>query len=397
MRCRCNLGLTALCFFAVGAAAQKPAPAPLPPARLDSSFFTGLTWREIGPFRGGRVDAVVGDPEQPLVFYFGATGGGVWKTTDGGLTWRPLGDGQLGAGSVGAIAVAGADANALYVGPGESTLRGNVSPGDGAYRSTDAGRTWTKIELADAGQIARIVVHPRNPDLVYAAAFGHVFGPNATRGVYRFGDGGKTWQRVLARGDSTGALAVAMDPSNPRILYAALWQAQRTPWSFSSGGAGSGLFKSTDGGDTWTELPRNKGMPAGVIGRIGIAVAPSNPDRVYALVEAAEGGLFRSDDAGATWTKVSDDHELRQRAWYFSVLAVEPQNPDAVWGLNVSLLKTIDGGGGLRPPRGAHRGFPPLLNDPQKPQRLILGHHGERERTSPEPRHRHTPHAHLFF
>src|SRR2546427_4081137 len=232
-------GLIALCVFAAGAAAQKPAPAPLPPARLDSSFFTGLTWREIGPFRGGRVDAVVGDPEQPLVFYFGATGGGVWKTADGGLTWRPLGDGQLGAGSVGAIAVAVADANVLYVGTGESTLRGNVSPGDGAYRSTDAGKTWTKIRLADAGQIARIVVPPRNPDPVYAAAFGHVFGPNATRGVYRSGDGGKTWQRGLARagagGDPTGAIDLAMDPTNPRILYAALWQAQPNPRSLARG------------------------------------------------------------------------------------------------------------------------------------------------------------------
>src|SRR5712691_35302 len=258
MRCRFSLGLAGLGVFAVGVAAQRPAPTPAPSAQLDSSFFTGLTWREVGPFRGGRVDAVVGDPEQSLVFYSGATGGGVWNTTDGGLTWRPLGDGQLGAGSIGAVAVAEADPNVVYAGTGESTLRGNVSPGDGLYRSTDAGKTWTKIGLADAEQIARIVVHPRNPDLVYVAALGHVFGPNPMRGVYRSGDGGKTWQRVLARGDSAGAIDLAMDPSNPRVLYAALWQVQRTPWSFSSGGAGSGLFKSTDGGDTWTELTRNK-------------------------------------------------------------------------------------------------------------------------------------------
>src|SRR3989449_6951645 len=376
MRCRCNLGLTALCFFAVGAAAQKPAPAPLPPARLDSSFFTGLTWRQIGPFRGGRVDAVVGDPKQPLVFYFGATGGGVWKTTDGGLSWRPLGDGQLSAGSIGAVAVSDADPNVVYAGTGEQTLRGNVSPGDGMFRSTDGGKTWTRAGLRDAGQIAKIVVHPGNADVVYAWAFGHVFGPKPMRGVYRSADGGKTWNKVLSRNDSTGAVDLAMDPTNPRILYAALWQAQRSPWDFSSGGKGSGIFKSTDGGDTWTELTRNKGMPAGVIGRIGIAGAPSSPDRVYAQVEAQEGGLFRSDDAGATWTRVSDDHEMTQRAWYFSVIAVDPANPDAIWALNVSLLKSIDGGRTFRPQRGTHGDFHAVWIDRGNPQRMAVGNDG---------------------
>jgi len=346
------------------------------PTRLDSSWFTGLRWREIGPFRGGRVDAVVGDPRQPLVFYFGATGGGVWKTTDGGQSWRSLGDGQLSAGSIGAVAVVGADPNVVYVGTGEQTLRGNVSPGDGMFRSTDGGKTWARAGLRDAGQIARIVVHPGNADLVYVAAFGHVFGPNPMRGVYRSADGGKTWQRVLSRNDTTGAIDLVMDPGNPRILYAALWQAQRSPWDFSSGGKGSGLFKSTDGGDTWTELTRNKGMPAGVIGRIGIAVAASNSDRVYAQVEAQEGGLFRSDDAGATWTRVSDDHEMTQRAWYFSVIAVDPSNPDAVWALNVSLLKSIDGGRTFRPQRGTHGDFHAVWIDPANPQRVIVGNDG---------------------
>src|SRR6266480_3074938 len=270
-------------FIAATAAAQRPArgrpapaatPAPASTATSDSSWFAGLRWREIGPFRGGRVDAVVGDPRQPLVFYFGATGGGVWKTTDGGQSWRPLGDGQLSAGSVGAVAVAGADPNVVYVGTGEQTLRGNVSPGDGMFRSTDGGKTWARAGLRDAGQIARIVV----------------------------------------------------DPGNAGLLYAALWQAQRSPWVFSSGGKGSGLFKSTDGGDTWTELTRNKGMPAGVIGRIGIAVAASNPDAVYAL--------------------------------------------------NVSLLKSIDGGRTFRPQRGTHGDFHAVWIDPGNPQRMIVGNDG---------------------
>ena len=377
--------LVVLSLFAfTTAAAQRPArgraaapAATAPTAAVDTLWLRGLTWRQIGPFRGGRVDAVVGDPKQPLVFYFGATGGGVWKTTDGGLSWRPLGDGQLSAGSIGAVAVADADPNVVYVGTGEQTLRGNVSPGDGMFRSTDGGKTWTRAGLRDAGQIARIVVHPGNADVVYAAAFGHAFGPNPMRGVYRSADGGKTWNKVLSRNDSTGAIDLVMDPTNPRILYAALWQAQRSPWDFSSGGKGSGLFKSTDGGDTWSELTRNKGMPAGVIGRIGIAVAPSSPDRVYAQVEAQEGGLFRSDDAGSTWTKVSDDHEMTQRAWYFSVIAVDPSNPDAVWALNVSLLKSIDGGRTFRPQRGGtHGDFHAVWIDGKNPQRMIVGNDG---------------------
>ena len=346
------------------------------PARIDTSLYAGLRWRQIGPFRGGRVAAVAGDPVHPLVFYMGATGGGVWKTANAGLTWDPIADSALGAGSIGAIAVAPSDPNVIYVGTGESTLRGNVSPGDGMYRSTDAGKTWARIGLADAGQTARIMVDPRDPDRVYVAVLGHVFATNATRGVFRSTDGGTTWQKVLFKSDSAGAVDVVLDPSNPRVLYAALWQAQRTPWSFTSGGRWSGLFKSTDGGDTWTELTRNKGLPAGVIGRIGVAVSPVRPERVWALVEAAEGGLYRSDDGGATWTRTSDDHDLRQRAWYFSNVYADPANVDAVYVLNTALLKSIDGGKEFKAIRGSHGDHHALWIDPRDANRMVNGNDG---------------------
>jgi photosystem II stability/assembly factor-like uncharacterized protein len=346
------------------------------PARFDSTIYAGLRWREIGPFRGGRVAAVAGDPVHPLVFYMGATGGGVWKTANAGLSWEPIADSALGAGSVGAIAVAPSDPNVIYVGTGESTLRGNVSPGDGMYRSTDAGRTWSRIGLADGGQTSRIMVDPRDPDRVYVAVLGHVFGPNATRGVFRSTDGGKTWQKILFKSDSAGAVDLVLDPSNPRVLYAALWQAQRTPWSFTSGGRWSGLFKSTDGGDTWTELTRNKGLPAGVIGRIGIDVSALRPERVWALVEASDGGLYRSDDAGATWTRTSDDHDLRQRAWYFSNVYADPANPDAVYVLNTALLKSIDGGKEFKAIRGSHGDHHALWIDPHDATRMVNGNDG---------------------
>jgi photosystem II stability/assembly factor-like uncharacterized protein len=346
------------------------------PVRVDTSLYAGLRWREIGPFRGGRVAAVAGDPVHPLVFYMGATGGGVWKTTNAGLSWLPIADSVLGAGSIGAVAVAPSDPNVVYVGGGESTLRGNVSPGDGLYRSTDAGKTWSRIGLSDAGQTARIMVDPRDPDRVYVAVLGHAFGPNPTRGVFRSTDGGKTWQKVLFKSDSAGAVDVVLDPSNPRVLYAALWQAQRTPWSFTSGGRWSGLYKSTDGGDSWTELTRNKGLPRGVIGRIGVAVSPVRSERVWALVEAAEGGLYRSDDGGASWTRTSDDHDLRQRAWYFSNVYADPANADAVYVLNTGLLKSVDGGREFRAIRGSHGDHHALWIDPNDANRMVNGNDG---------------------
>lgn len=360
--------LLTLSLFPALAAGQTPT--------VDTARYAGLRWREIGPFRGGRVDAVAGVVGQPLIYYMGATGGGIWKTVDGGNTWEPVADKYLTSGSVGAIAVAESDPNVIYAGTGEETVRGNVSPGDGMYTSTDAGKTWSKIGLADAGQVGRIAVNPKNADLVYVAVMGHAFGPNAMRGVYRSNDGGKTWQKVLSRNDSTGAVDVVLDPTNPRIIYAALWQEQRTPWDFSSGGAGSGLFKSTDGGDTWTELTRKKGMPEGVIGRIGIAVSPVSPDRIWAVVEAKEGGVFRSDDAGDTWHKTSDDHEIRQRAWYFSNVFADPASADVVYALNVSFRKSVDGGvtfEGMDVPHGDNHA---LWIDPANPRRMVLGNDG---------------------
>jgi photosystem II stability/assembly factor-like uncharacterized protein len=346
------------------------------PARFDTTLFRALEWREVGPFRGGRVTAVAGVPDQPLVYYMGATGGGVWKTSDGGLTWRPVADKFLTTGSIGAIAVAPSDPNVVYVGTGESPIRGNVSPGDGMYRSTDAGDTWTKLGLADAGQIARIVVHPHDPDLVYVAVLGHAFGPNPTRGVFRSRDGGRTWQKILFQSDRAGACDLAMDPTNPRILYAGFWQAVRRPWELVSGGPGSGIWKSTDGGDTWRELTRNPGLPRGTIGKVGLAVSAVRPQRVWALVEADSGGLFRSDDAGGTWTRTSDDHAIRQRAWYFTHVVADPGNADGVYVLNVSLLKSADGGRtftNLHAPHGDHHA---LWIDPRDPQRMINGNDG---------------------
>lgn len=345
-------------------------------SQYDTSLFRGLVWREVGPFRGGRVTAVAGVADQPLAYYMGATGGGVWKTVDGGLTWRPVSDRYFTAGSIGAIAVAPSDPNVVYVGTGESPIRGNLSPGDGMYRSTDASKSWLKIGLADAGQIAHVAVHPQTPDLVYVAVLGHAFAPNPTRGVFRSRDGGKTWQKILFKNDSTGAIDLALDPTNPRILYAAFWQALRRPWELVSGGTGSGIWKSTDGGDTWTDITRSRGLPSGIIGKIGLAVSPVNHDRVWALVEADSGGLFRSDDAGSTWTRTSADNEIRQRAWYFTHVFADPGNVDGVYVLNVTLLKSVDGGKtftNLRAPHGDHHA---LWIDPHDPQRMINGNDG---------------------
>jgi photosystem II stability/assembly factor-like uncharacterized protein len=335
-----------------------------------------IRFRQIGPFRGGRVVAVAGVPSEPNVYYFGATGGGVWKTTDSGLSWAPLSDGQFHTGSVGAIAVADSDPNTIYVGMGEACIRGNASNGDGVYKSTDGGRSWRNVGLQDTYHIGAVRVHPRNPDIVYVAALGHLWGPNEQRGVYRSTDGGQTWKQILTKGPDTGAVDLALDPTNPRIVYATFWQASRKPWRLDSGGPLSGLWKSTDGGDTWTDLSHTPGMPRGVQGRIGITISPVNPERLWAIVEASDGGVFRSDNAGRTWTRLNESNDLRQRAWYYSHIFADPKNADTIYVLNVGMFKSIDGGrtfSAMRPPHGDNHA---LWIAPDNPSRIILGNDG---------------------
>ncbi|MCH7712412.1 MAG: glycosyl hydrolase [Chloroflexi bacterium] len=335
-----------------------------------------MRWRCIGPPRGGRVVAVAGDPEDLAVFYFGACAGGVWKTTDAGTYWENVSDGFFRTSAVGAITVAESDHNVVYAGMGESCIRGDVSYGDGVYRSTDAGKTWSHLGLEDTRHIARIRVHPDNADLVYVAALGHAFGPNSQRGVFRSSDGGKSWDKVLFRDDNTGAIDLSFDPTNPRILYAALWEAQRTPWSLVSGGPGSGIFKSTDGGDSWQELTGNPGLPEGLKGRIGIAASPAKAGRVWATIEVEDAALFRSDDGGDTWEKVSDNQDIQGRPWYYQHVFADPQDADTVWVLNYQAWKSIDGGKNFQQVTTPHGDNHDLWIDPKNPRRMIEGNDG---------------------
>jgi len=339
--------------------------------------FGDLHWRLLGPFRGGRVLAVSGVPGQPLHWYFGAVNGGVWETRDAGRTWDPVFDGQP-VGSIGAIAVAPSNTEVVYVGTGEADMRSDIAQGDGMYKSLDAGRHWTKIGLADSQQIGRILVDPRDANTVFVAALGHPYGPNAERGVFRSRDGGAHWTRVLGRDDATGAIDLAFEPGNPRVVYAAMWQTRRTPWNIypPASGPGSGLFKSTDGGDTWTPVKGN-GFPDHA-GRIGIALSKAAPQRVYALVDGlreGEGGLYRSDDAGAHWRRTSDDVRIWQRGWYFGQIAADPSNADRVWAMNTIVLRSDDGGAHFVPDKGDATGddFHALWVDEEHPERRILG------------------------
>jgi photosystem II stability/assembly factor-like uncharacterized protein len=366
-----------LAVFGIAIYAQQRTQTAATTAAKEFELLKPLQYRSIGPYRGGRSAAVAGVASQPFVFYYGATGGGVWKSTDGGINWESVSDGSVfGTGSVGAIGVSDSDPNVVYVGMGESPIRGNVSHGDGMYKSTDGGKTWKRIGLDDTRQISRVRVHPRNPDLVYVAALGHVWGPNDQRGVFRSKDGGKTWERVLARGDKAGAIDLILDPTNPNILYAGFWEVYRKPWTLESGGPGGGIFKSTDGGDTWTELTRNPGLPRGTVGKIGITVSPANPERVWAIVEAEDGGVFRSENAGRTWTRINEERRLRQRAWYYTRIYADPKNADTVYVLNTGFYKSNDGGRtftGIPVPHGDNHD---LWIAPDDPNRMIESNDG---------------------
>ncbi len=348
-------------------------------AEIDRSEFPeslrAMEWREVGPYRGGRSAAVAGIAADRETYYFGSTGGGVWKTQNGGQSWVNVADGFYG-GSVGAVAVSEWDPNVVYVGLGEKTVRGNVSPGDGMWKSTDAGDTWSRIGLEDSQHISRIRVHPKNSDLVYAAVMGHLFGPNEQRGVYRSNDGGQSWEKVLFVSDEVGAVDLAMDPTNPRILYASFWRILRTPYSLESGGEGSGMYKSVDGGDTWVEITGNEGLPQGPIGISGIAVSPTNNKNVYAIIEAEKGGVFRSRDGGETWSLTSDDRNMRQRAWYYTRIYADPADEESVYVLNVNFHYSKDGGNTFSEIDVPHGDNHDLWIDPNDPLRMIQSNDG---------------------
>nr|WP_231583501.1 glycosyl hydrolase [Rufibacter radiotolerans] len=339
------------------------------------SLYNGLTWRSIGPYRGGRSGSVTGVPGKPNLYYFGATGGGVWRTVDAGSTWENISDGFFG-GSIGAVAVSEADPNVIYAGEGEQTVRGNVSSGFGVWKSLDAGKTWQHIGLKNTKHIGRIRIHPTNPNIVYVAAMGDLYKANEERGVYKSTDGGKTWKRTLFANQDAGAVDLIMDPSNERVLYASTWNVRRTPYSFSSGGPGSGLWKSTDAGETWKEISRNAGLPKGTLGIIGVAVSPANTERVYAMVEAEDGGLFRSENGGLTWQKVNDDRNLRQRAWYYTRLTADPKDQDVVYVMNVSYHRSKDGGRTFESANAPHGDHHDLWIAPEDPSRMIIADDG---------------------
>jgi len=338
--------------------------------------FRGMQYRLVGPFRGGRVVAVTGVVGQDDVYYFGSTAGGVWKTTDGGLNWRPIFDKTKDASpSIGAIALSESDPNVIYVGTGEACIRGNIVGGNGVYKSIDAGKTWKAVGLSDTHAIGRLIVHPKNPDVAFVAALGHPFADNEERGIFRTLDGGKTWEKVLYKDAKSGGIDITFDPSNANILFAALWQARRTPWSMDSGGPGSGLYRSIDGGTTWKEL-KGHGLPEGVLGRIGVTVSGASPNRVWAVLEAEKGGIYRSDDGGDSWRLMTDDHRFRQRAWYYSHIFADPKSAETVYILNTGAYRSTDGGktfNQIRAPHGDNHG---LWIDPTNPKRLINGNDG---------------------
>ena len=370
---RNQLLLIATIFIAIDSFAQKKTP--VVAVNTDSILLNKVKFRSIGPFRGGRSAAVAGDLKYKNIFYFGGTGGGVWKTIDAGSNWKNISDKYFG-GSIGAVAVAPSDNTILYAGEGEPTLRGNVSEGFGMWRTDDGGRNWKKIGLEDTRHIIRIVIHPKNPDIVWVAAIGHLFGPNEERGIFKTMDGGKTWKKVLYVNNQTGCSDLIMEPGNPSVLYAATWRIQRTPYSLESGGDGGGLWKSTDGGETWKNISANKGLPKGLWGIAGVTVSPSNTDKIYALIENSAGGLFVSNDGGESWTLQNSENNIRQRAWYYSKVFVDPKNDNQVYVLNVDFLKSTDGGKTFKTINTPHGDHHDLWIDPEDANRLIIADDG---------------------
>jgi photosystem II stability/assembly factor-like uncharacterized protein len=365
--------LASTCFVAQ---AQKKGSAPAKTVlSYDEKLYAGMEWRNIGPYRGGRSAAVTGVPGKPTLFYMGSTGGGVWKTTDGGGTWENISDGYFGN-SIGSIAVSEWDNNVIYVGAGEVTVRGNVSFGEGVYKSVDAGKTWTHIGLKDSKHVVKICIHPKNPDLVYAAVLGDLFKSSEERGVYRSQDGGKTWKRILFANADAGVVDMTFDPNNSRILYASTWRIRRTPYSLESGGDGSALWKSTDGGDTWTNISKSEGLPKGTWGISGVTVSPVNSNRVFAIIENDNGGVYRSDDAGKTWKKMNEDRALRQRAWYYSRIFADTKEEDVVYVVNVSYHRSKDGGKTFQSFNAAHGDHHDMWIAPEDNQRMIMADDG---------------------
>jgi photosystem II stability/assembly factor-like uncharacterized protein len=341
----------------------------------DEKLYDAVQWRSIGPHRGGRSATAVGVKSERNTFYFGATGGGVWKTTDGGKTWENVSDGFFG-GSIGAVAVSESDPNILYVGGGEKTVRGNVSYGYGFWKSADAGKTWTHLGMEETRFVSRIRIHPSNPDIVYAAVLGDIFKPTDMRGVYKSVDGGKTWERTLFVSPTAGAVDLVIDPKNPLVMFATTWEVKRTPYSLESGGPGSKMFKSTDGGENWTDISSNKGLPSGLLGIIGVTISPVNSNRIWAIIENLDGGVFRSDDGGATWEKTNDDRNLRQRAWYYSRIYADTKSDSTVYVLNVSYHKSTDGGKTFKSANAPHGDHHDLWIDPNDNQRMVMADDG---------------------
>ena len=358
-------------------ASESPPPdgASAPEFALDPVLFDGLEFRMVGPFRGGRVTAVTGVPGHPHTFLQGASGGGVWRTDDAGHHWEPIADDFLTAGAVGAIAVASSNPEVIYVGTGSACIRGNVSVGRGAWKSEDGGRNWHFIGLADSGAFGEMVVHPNNPDLVYAAALGSPFGKNPERGVFRSRDGGDSWEKVLFLSDSTGAVSLAMNPDDPDEIYAGMWRGERKPWTLISGSAEGGIYKTTDGGDSWTKL--SGGLPEGLVGKVGLAISPVNPQRIWAMVEAEPGnGLWRSDDAGASWTFLNGENNLAGRAFYYHHVVADPVDEDAVYVLNTRLYRSTDGGEDFTLIPVPHGDVHDLWINPENPELFVVGDDG---------------------